>query len=441
MSSSGQEQVTIFVHGTFANLGYAASTGDALADGAETPWWRLTANSDTTADRLKDALNAIDPALAATVWAPGADPRDGDLGYRDLGEWSGANSHRARLRAARHLARSLTTLADRRGCTAANPLHVNVVAHSHGGNVTLAALKRLGPNVKARQVCMLGTPLTWRFLDPRILYLPILLLVVYAFFTGLVMDTDRSEAGTLLVIFVPLVLWTAFVALSVCRWVFSFLPGSPAYGPWPRRLEKILGGRAAVLFLCAEDEADLMLQVGAAPLDAYRAMVRGRPGFDGFRSLTGKCLCLLLRIAEVLYVRPLAYVVFIPLVEITLERFGLGFPLIGLSSPFFINFEMVTWTGARAYKTAPKSIVTHRVPASALKPRVVAMSLTTRLIPVGQKTGRMTGTAHDAERIQVLRHTLLETFKGLRDQIKLRHSGYYESQDIIDQVAVAIAEA
>ena len=49
--------------------------------------------------------------------------------------------------------------ADRGGATAQDPLIVNFVAHSHGGNVVLEALRRLNENVKVNKVVMLGTPL------------------------------------------------------------------------------------------------------------------------------------------------------------------------------------------------------------------------------------------------------------------------------------------
>lgn len=451
VSADRLEQITVLVHGTFANPDYAQPEGGPVTDAEHPTWWRLTGQGDdgTTADRLQKALEDLDSPLAATMWRPGDDPRDGDMSYRDLGEWSGANTHKARVGAAETLAASLQKLADRRGCQADNPLLVNFVAHSHGGNVVLDSLKRLADNVKPRQVCMLGTPLTWRFTDPRIFYLGYLFfflaISLVAAGQGLVEGLGEGEdsfsgaglvvaAIILYLLLLPLILWMGVIAITFARVVSGLFPGKPAYGSRPKLLEKELGGRPAVLFISPEDEADLMLQLGAAPLDAYRALVRGRPSLEGALTLRGKMIRRLLRYVELAYVRPFSYVIAIPLVEIVLERVGLGFPL---RSVLFRNYEMVTWTRARTYQET--QIVTSPVASDILQPRVISVELTERRIPGAVKTTRRPGTEDDTERIQALRHTLLETMAGLRKQVHLRHSGYYESQEVIDAVAKAIA--
>lgn len=103
----------------------------------------------------------------------------------------------------------------------------------------------------------------------------------------------------------------------------SRLPSKPAYGPQPQELRNRVGGRPVVLVIGAQDEADLMMHVGAAPPDPYRALIRGRPQ---------------LRKAS-----PQEAVLFLPdrLSELVLERFGLGFPT---NSVVVRNYEMVTWT-------------------------------------------------------------------------------------------------
>jgi len=189
-----------------------------------------------------------------------------------------------------------------------------------------------------------------------------------------------------------------------------------------------------VLFISPEDEADLMLELGAAPLDAYRALVRGRPSLAGARTLLGKMIRLLLRILELAYVRPFSYVIAIPLAEIVLERVSLGFPL---RSVLFRNYEMVSWTGKRTYQQT--QIVTRPVASEVLQPRELGVDVTKRRIPRAVRTTRRPGTEDDAERIDALRHTMLETVAGLRKQVRLRHSGYYESQEVIEAVANAIA--
>lgn len=355
-------------------------------------------------------------------------------------------------------AEALGTLAERRGCSADNPLHVNLVAHSHGGNVVLAALEHLPPTVKPRQLCLLGTPLTWRFTDLRFLYLFYVFLMLgflcLALWAGMMEEVFRSLYDThgatldlqpgeaiavLLELFIPLLLtlpaalWLSVLAVSVARGAFGLLPGRPAYGPKPRQLEKVLGGRPAVLFISPEDEADLMLHVGAAPLDVYRAMVRGRPGFAGAGPI-GRPLRAVLRAIELFYVRPLSYSVLVPLVEILLERHGLGFPY---RSVLVRNYEMVTWLNRPKY--APSQLVTHKISATELRPRSIHVELSTPRLAAASALPAGSSATPRGDRIQALRETLLSTLDGLTRQVHLRHSGYYESDDVIGMVARTIA--
>jgi hypothetical protein len=71
--------------------------------------------------------------------------------------WSGANSWQARLAAADRLATYLQRLVARGWCC-------HVIAHSHGGNVTIEAIRKLGWlegfGVRALgSICLLGTPI------------------------------------------------------------------------------------------------------------------------------------------------------------------------------------------------------------------------------------------------------------------------------------------
>ena len=104
-----REEITILVHGTFANPGYDEPDGGGTyitkGDGdepKERKWWRVTSPgaTETTADRLEQALRDIDSPLAETVWRPGEDPRDLDMSYWELVEWSGLNRHKDRVQRA-----------------------------------------------------------------------------------------------------------------------------------------------------------------------------------------------------------------------------------------------------------------------------------------------------------------------------------------------------
>jgi len=60
---------------------------------------------------------------------------------------------------ARQLSSSLNELAQYAQATPDDPLTVNFVAHSHGGNVVLEALLHLNTNVRVGRLALLGTPL------------------------------------------------------------------------------------------------------------------------------------------------------------------------------------------------------------------------------------------------------------------------------------------
>lgn len=126
-------ETIVLVHGTW---------------GAESPWYQpgsdfcrdLEANLRTWYREIK-------------VWSH-ADSSD------KVFRWTGDNSWSARSRAARELATYLRRL-DREGWT------FHLVAHSHGGNVVLEALRRLGETILQRQgkVVLIGTPVL--HLKPR----------------------------------------------------------------------------------------------------------------------------------------------------------------------------------------------------------------------------------------------------------------------------------
>lgn len=429
---SHDEHVTVLIHGTFANVPPEPD------DPPPSRWWRVTERG-LAADRLRVALTEHDPTLGDTVWHAGGDPRDGDMSYEELVEWSSANRHRDRRRAARRLSSSLRTIADRRGCTPEDPLRVNYVAHSHGGNVVLESLKHVEPdgNLRPRQLTLLGTPLTWEYLDPRFGYLSILLFFITAW-VAVEIEYFFDEGVTLEELLVSVALlvglcWLAFFVIRTLRWFFDRRPGKPAYGPPPEEIRSLTGGRPVVLFISDEDEADLMLQLGAAPLDTYRALVRGRPSLRGV-PFGRKLLFLPVRAAELLLIRPFTYAVAVPLVEILLERFGLGFPLRRVLTH---NYEMLTWTRRPLYEDAIEKV---SVDAETLEQ---GQSEAAEVLVLDAPTAPVAPSAPplspERQRIEDLRETLLDTLGGLKRQVHLSHSGYYQSPVIVEQIARVIA--
>lgn len=209
--------------------------------------------------------------------------------------------------------------------------------------------------------------------------------------------------------------------------------GRPAYGPRPKVLEARLRGRPAVLWISQEDEADLMLQLGAAPLDTYRAMVVGRPSLRGVESIPGAAWRLVLKYLELAYLRPFAYVIVVPALEVLLERVALGFPLRQLA---FTNLEMVTWVEADTYDWGSQ-VTKHRVSASSLLKRNLKVGLAEKSIGAALERRRTPDSRRG--RVHALRKTVFETLSGLKEQVHLRHSGYYTSPQVIDEIANTIA--
>lgn len=131
--------VTLLIHGTFAS---------------DSEWWRFGEGADDSfADRLVQEL--AQRGMPGTVWHPAL---AAGLDYASFA-WSGRNRHRDRIDGARRLSASINDLADRLGATATKPLTLNCVAHSHGGNVLLEALRAVRSNVRLGRMALLGTPL------------------------------------------------------------------------------------------------------------------------------------------------------------------------------------------------------------------------------------------------------------------------------------------
>jgi hypothetical protein len=230
-------------------------------------------------------------------------------------------------------------------------------------------------------------------------------------------------------------LWGIFgVARAIRLVTIRRFAGSPAYGPPPDELLSTLGGRSAVLFISDEDEADLMMHLGAAPLDAYQALFGVVRPVRTWLSGPKQLLLLPFRIFELVILRPFAYVALVPLLEVLLERFGLGFPV---SSMLVRNYEMVTWTGRDPYGAViEKALVEADDLKVGLKPR--AKALVEAPAPIERPRNRSEREL-ERERIMNLRTTLGEALSGLVEQVHLSHSGYYKAETILDEVASVIA--
>ncbi len=413
--------VTLIIHGTFA------------ADGS---WWRLGGEDKTFADRLEEAL--AERGLSGTVWQPAL---DAGLSYRDF-SWSGENLDADRKAGGKQLAAGLEALAGKLGATEASPLVVHLVAHSHGGNVVLEACRWLRGPVRIGRIVMLGTPLI--SLRPK--FRPLRLLMSYLLMTlaillllsfpiwGLLKLFEPSirpiwqDIGLLkdylpaIVDYLPVVVVGLGIVLVLAAWLFEAAwavlgrllmrwrgrQGGHAYGP--------VSPPPATLLTSRLDEADLLLQLGAAPQRLYNGWIGGRP--------------LLVRILIAVLVRYTVIAFSLNVVELTLERLVLGFSWWRV--PFF-DYSMAKLKEGRHYRSIRRIDVQKK-----LSSRFSTRSAPTLEDLSGTILTRQEESGRDQSGAEAFQQALAEVVWRLKTQLRLRHSMYYESIPVIEDVADAI---
>jgi hypothetical protein len=365
--------------------------------------------------------------------------------------WSGLNRHRDRVRGARRLSSSVNEFAKRVQTTADDPLIVNFVAHSHGGNVVLEALRHLGANVRVGRVSLLGTPLVtvrpafriaqFVFLTIILAFLFVLIIVVISalatfLFTGHWFKAEQfvtvgGEVEPETELNASLLLWFPLVVIAYA-WVFwvlgNFLDvawrilcrvGLPiasmrkkaralVYGPSPRKLATILTGRPILLITSYNDEAGLLLQVGSAPARLYCEYLSTKFSIP-------------MRVLEFAFIRPFT-LVFLKATEMFLEVLSLGF---SVRRALVQDFDIATRTRPVYY---PADLLVQE--QLDLRPQAVARSA-----DVADATGHSDEPEGDLRFNISLESSLQEVTAELKRQIRLRHSMYYEDDTIIVKVA------
>ena len=192
---------------------------------------------------------------------------------------------------------------------------MNFVAHSHGGNVVLEAIRHLTPNVRVGRIALLGTPLiTTRpaFSAARFVFSAVLIaspffgVVAFDILTEDILTGDADAAQlslSLVVISVPLLIlysWMFWLGgnLLDAAWRFICRCLEPlawlrrkdrllVYGPASSKLKNILRGRPILLLTTYNDEADALLQVGSNPGRLYGESVATR--FSSFDVFSNSC--------------------------------------------------------------------------------------------------------------------------------------------------------
>lgn len=417
--------VTLVIHGTFA---------------AESTWWQL--GRGAFADRLEQALSTR--GLKGTVWKPAL---EAGFAYEHFA-WTGKNLHRDRIDGAQKIARNINTLAERLGATAEAPLMVHFVGHSHGGNVVLEVLNRLGPRVKPAGVVLLGTPLLRfvpAFRPARLLFASTLLALVTLVIVGMFLCVIGSPAPFLwpilrpYAIYVPLALGLILLFALLLANLFGIARGildllwwliclpflirrkrwrSQVYGPPPAQLLKLLNGRQVLSLGSAVDEAGLALLLCSAPRRYLHEKIRSD---------------LLAYLDFVLF----DFVVDIP--EILLERHVLGFGWMRvLFSDFVVSEEDDKWAypvSAIVREDVTSYLGIPKLPASTAIRNAEAQRILDEYDEIARDLAEVANELHRDASISDL---LARARKHIVDQVKLRHSLYYENDRIIDRIAVAL---
>jgi hypothetical protein len=114
-------------------------------------WWvRQPATADSFCERLSRELDAA--GLRQPVWQHCTDFDMAEF------EWSGTNTHASRLTSGIAFADYVNELQRRARAETGRPAVLNIVAHSHGGNVVLASLARIERPSHIVGIHFLGTP-------------------------------------------------------------------------------------------------------------------------------------------------------------------------------------------------------------------------------------------------------------------------------------------
>jgi pimeloyl-ACP methyl ester carboxylesterase len=414
--------VTLVIHGTYA---------------AEKPWWKLGSGGDaepTFADELEARLAR---RMKGTVWQPAL---DAGMTYDDFA-WSGKNRHKDRVKGAASIAESLGRLAEHYKATKTDKLQVNLVAHSHGGNVALEMLKRLPDTVRVHRLAMLGTPLVRRRATGRVFAIAaamfLFISLVSEFASGYTEDEPVSnwEVAIVSLIVLPFLLGPYLLVISkpfvwgdrVLAWLLSRFRrggsvGIPVYGPRAKKLDQHVGA-PPTLVTSKEDEADLVLHIGASPREVYDALVKGG-------DLTRR-----MRVVEFLFIRGPFSVLVAPLAEALTERFVLGFPI---RKVLYNDYEMVDIETDNEYVSAEEGGAIRRVNVSAeLLPAIREKLSEWRPTSVLADESTEDRSAKDRH-IATMRGLIQGVTKDLSNQMALRHTVYYETDSIIDRVATVL---
>lgn len=423
------KRLTAIIHGTFAD---------------DEHWWRPSDDpeSSTFADRLEAGLAA--QGCAGTVWQPVI---EAGLQVDDFA-WSGANSDRKRVIAGLDLAVNLRRVAERLGATTDCPLEVNLVAHSHGGNVCLEALRHLDKRVRIRRFVLLGTPLIDRRRSLRVLRAVLAIFVVgfmitagFMAFFGLIAMIAGDEWGNLF----GLSLGAMLAMVLLGSWIFVLLAGAAdliwraiswpidkirkhrrqLYGPPSAAVRSALDGRRVLLVTSHFDEADILLQLGSRPRRLFDQMIRRRWPWA-------------LKLLEFILLRPFIDWMAFYLIEMVLERYAIGLPW---SCCFLNDYRLADLDRGKSYPatTYQRIDVTNQLEASTLwadEPSDTSDGKTKSRTG----SGALRTMFKDDRQLADLYAGLLRFGQTIGDQVRFLHSRYYASDTVLALIVNELVE-
>ena len=423
--------VTLVIHGTFA---------------AEEAWWRLgTCAQPKFADRLEQALQSR--GVKGPLWKPAL---EFGFGYSKF-QWSGENSHSERVKAARKLADSVEALASKFKASATVPLDVVLVAHSHGGNVALEALRNWPTNARLCSLVLLGTPFIVSVPSARIVRLYVASVVIGLIGTLLLWVTTGSMLLAGMLIFAGIespakhigneetLMWGSLAILAAfcsslvsygwfgwlicfvfdCLWqAFRlFQRGSGwVYGPSPKRLVEILGKVRVHTFSSPLDEASTGLSTASEIKDRYEEWMRIQPA--GTRWM------------HFIFFRPLVSELVIKVAEMFLEKAVFGFSWLQLLN---FDYELSNPAGKHRLLFDDVDVTPMLTREMDLQKSHISDSATPQL---GKLAEAKAEEAFARSRLDIL----LETIRNLRRQIRLVHNSYHQSHEIVEAIAEKVVE-
>jgi hypothetical protein len=216
--------------------------------------------------------------------------------------------------------------------------------------------------------------------------------------------------------------------LQWVTWPLSWLRGHGArqvYGPPPDELQRRVASGRITIFTTHDDEADLALQLGAAPRQLYVEYVKAKLPFPA-------------SVLELILARPIVIGVLLSLLEVVLERYVLGFPW---RHVLFMNYEMADLKHGRSY---PKDIL-HRVDVSGqLLPKIREssghmMAAAIAVMAPPEPVAMPTQVRRASREVRTLYQKIALVVENFKKQLRLRHSVYYEVDAVIERVADVIA--